>query len=108
MPQSQPQVIAMMPGNVNVPTDNGLFISVNISSDGSPEALAAIPDAVQEIVDMFQAWSGRHPLADVTGQVYDTSLSSVTPANPIPVPDPPGEDPNPDDLLADETPSTVV
>lgn len=110
MPTGAPQTIAMMPGQINVPAANGLFISVSVSTDGTPEALAALPPALQSIIDLFQDWPGKWEGADVTGQLYDVALSSVTPTNPVPLPDPPVEDPDPNDLVAgdEEAPSTVV
>jgi hypothetical protein len=108
VPIEQPQVIAMMPGNINVPAANGLFVTVNVQSDGTPEGLAAIPGAVQEIVDMFQEWSGKFPGTNVTGQVYGTELSAVTPTNPeVDTAEPPVEDPDPSDLTGSEEPATV-
>lgn len=102
MPTGTPVPIQMMPAQINVPTANGLFVTVSIQGDGSPEATALVPAAVQQVVDLFQGWSGRHPAADVTGQLYDATLAAVTPTDPIPAPEPPEEPP------ADFAPSTVV
>lgn len=93
MPIGEPMAIAMMPGQINVPAANGLFISVSVQSDGSPEGMALVPATVQDVIDLFQDWPGRLATADVTGQLYDTQLSSVTPTDPIPLPDPPEEPP---------------
>lgn len=88
MPLGDPQPVQLMPASINVPTDNGLFISVSVQSDGTADE-ATVATAVQQIIDLFQAWPGRHPAADVTGQLYSTELAAVTPTNPIPPPDPP-------------------
>ena len=105
MPTGSPQPVQLMPAQINVPTDNGLFINVSVQSDGtSPEG--AIPAAVQQLVDLLQGWEGRHPLGDVAGQLYDSTLSAVTPTNPVPPPLPPEEEP--ETLMADESPSSVV
>lgn len=95
MPTGEPQEVQMYPSQINVPTENGLFVSVSVQSDGTPEATALIPDAVQEIVDLLQGWSGRHPLDNVSGQLYGVELRMVTPTNPAPLAD-------------DESPSQIV
>lgn len=105
MPTGSPQEISMMPGQISVPAD-GLFISVSVQSDGTPASLAALPNVLQDIVDLFQGWSGRLPGADVTGQLYGTTLAAVTPTNPVPPPLPPEEEP--EVLAGDESPSEVV
>lgn len=110
MPTGEPQSVQMFPAQINVPAeDPHLFISVSIQTDGQA-AEGAVEAATQEIVDLFQAWPGRLQVADVTGQLYGVELSGVTPTNPVPPPDPPEEDPDPNDLVAgeDEAPSTVV
>lgn len=102
MPTGAPQTIAMMPGQITVQAADGLFVSIQVNTDGTPEALAALPAAVQSIIDLFQDWPGKWPNSDVTGQLYDVALSNVTPTNPVPIPDPPEEDPDPNDLVTPE------
>jgi len=89
MPIGEPAPVSLMPAQINVPASGNLYINVSVQSDGSPAGLASIPAVVQDIVDLFQEWSGRLPGADVSGQVYDTELSAVTPTNPVPPLDPP-------------------
>jgi hypothetical protein len=75
-----------MPAQINVPTLH-LFINVSVQSDASTEGNAALEPAVQELVDLIQTWSGR--IADVTAQLYDTTLAPITPTNPDPPLPPP-------------------
>lgn len=87
----EPTAVGMMPAMISVPAANGLMININVQSDGSPEGLALIPGTVQEIVDLFQGWSGLAALSNVQGQLYDTTLSMVGPTNPVVIPPPPVE-----------------
>jgi hypothetical protein len=75
-----------MPAQISVPTLH-LFIGMSVQSDGSPEGNAALNTSVQSLIDLLQTWPGR--IADVTGQLYDTMLSPVTPTDPDPLPPPP-------------------
>lgn len=97
MPTGQPQAITVFPASINVPHSH-LYISMNIQADGSPEGDAALAPSLQELIDLLQTWSGR--LADVTGQLYGTTLAPVTPTNPDPLPDPP--DPEPGEAAPEE------
>lgn len=90
MPTGEPVPIQMMPVQINVPTTH-LFVSMSIQADGTPESALAMETAPQELVDLLQTWPGR--LADVTAQVYGTTLATVTPTNPDPLPDPPQDPP---------------
>jgi len=76
---------------INVPHLH-LFIGMNIQSDGSPEGNAALETSLQELVDVLQTWENR--IADVTGQLYGSTLSPVTPTDPDPLPDPPEDPPS--------------
>lgn len=92
---SNSQIVALMPRQVQIPTDNGMFISLQIQGDGTPTE-DALDATLQSLVDFLQEWPGRHPLQDVQGQNYQTRLFFVRPANPIiPVDEPtePAEDP---------------
>jgi hypothetical protein len=94
MPVGTPIAVGIMPAMISVPAANGLMININVQSDGSPEGLALIPETVQEIVDLFQGWSGLVPQSNVQGQLYDTTMSVVDPTNPVildPPEPPPGE-----------------
>lgn len=86
MPTGEAQPVSMMPAQINVPASN-LFISMSVQSDSSPQGNAALETSVQGLVDLLQTWPGR--IADVTGQLYDTTLAPVTPTDPDPLPDPP-------------------
>jgi len=86
MPTGEAQPISVFPASISVPTTH-LFISVSVQSDGTPEGNAGVPGAVQELIDLLQTWPGR--VADVTGQLYGTTLAPVTPTSPDPLPDPP-------------------
>ena len=86
MPTGDPQSISLFPAQVSVPHTD-LYIGMTIQSNGTPEADAALETVVQELVDLLQTWEGR--LADVTAQLYGSTLASVTPTNPDPLPDPP-------------------
>ena len=88
MPLGDGQAAQMFPAQINVPTANGLFVSAQVQSDGTAEA-DAVQVALLSLVDYLQAWPGRHPGADVTGQFYDVTLYPATPTNPVPLPDPP-------------------
>jgi len=92
MPLGDPQPVQLFPAQISVPTANGLMIGLQVQSDGtaSPEAVSA---AVLDLVDYFQAWPGRAPGGDVTGQIYDVALVAATPTNPVPPPDPPVDPP---------------
>jgi hypothetical protein len=101
MPIDQvPQLVPMMPHQVNVPLPDGagMFVSVSIQTDGTatPEAMDT---ALQELVDYLQEWPGRRVDANVTGTKYDTLMYGVQPTNPIPPPD--GPEPEPDPPLAE-------
>lgn len=99
--EPDPQSVAAWPHQINVPTPDGsgMYVSLSIQSDGTatPEAMDA---ALQDLVDYLQAWSGRRVDANVTGLKYDTLLYTISPTNPIPLPDPPEEDPDPNDISA--------
>jgi len=91
MPSSSPQRVTMAASNVQVPmADNHLFVQVIIQGDGQEDP-GAVQALVQEVTDMFQGWDKANPLADVTGQYYQTDLYGVTPTNPLPPPPPPPE-----------------
>lgn len=88
MPLGDPQPVQLFPAQITVPTANGLMIGMQVQSDGtaSPEVVSA---SVLDLVDYLQAWPGKHPDADVTGQIYEVALVAATPTNPVPLPDPP-------------------
>jgi hypothetical protein len=82
--EPNPTPIMAWPHQVNVPVPDGvgMFISVQIQSDGTatPEAM---DDTLQDLVDYLQAWSGRRQDSNVTGQKYDSLLYTITPTNPV-------------------------
>lgn len=92
MPLGNPQPVQLFPAQINVPTDNGLFISISVQGDGT-QAADAVEVATLSLVDLLQDWPGRHPLADVTAQLYNTEMVPATPTNPIPPPPPPVDPP---------------
>lgn len=100
MPIGVPTSVSMFPAQINVPHLH-LYISMNIQSDGTPEGNSALDTSLQELIDLLQTWPGR--VADVTGQLYDATLASVTPTDPDPLPDPP----EPEGELAPEAPAEV-
>lgn len=91
MPTGEPQPLSIFPAQISVPHPS-LYIGMTIQSTGTPEGDAALPVTLQELIDLLQTWPGR--LADVTGQLYGSTLAPVTPTDPDPLPDPP-EDPPP-------------
>jgi hypothetical protein len=86
MPTGEAQPISIFPAQISVPHLD-LYIGMTVQSNGTPEAEAALTTVVQELIDLLQTWPGR--LADVTGQLYGSTLAPVTPTNPDPLPDPP-------------------
>lgn len=87
-------LVPMMPHQVNVPVPDGsgFQISVQIMSDGTPGTEAAMDATLQDLVDYLQAWPGRRPDANVTGQKSEYRVFSATPTNPVVI-DPPEEEP---------------
>jgi hypothetical protein len=83
--QPDPQSVIAWPHQANVPMqdDAHMFVSVQIQSDGqaAPEEMDAV---LQSLVDHLQAWPGRRPDGNVTGNKYDTLLYTVTPTDPVP------------------------
>jgi hypothetical protein len=90
MPTGEAQPISIFPAQINVPHLN-LYIGMTVQANGTPEADTALPTVVQELVDLLQTWEGR--LADVTAQLYGSTLAAVTPTDPDPLPDPPVDPP---------------
>lgn len=86
MPTGSTSPVSLFPAQINVPTGH-LFVSMSVQSDGSPEGNAALETSIQELVDLLQTWPGR--IADVTAQLYETTLAPVTPTDPDPLPPPP-------------------
>lgn len=100
--EPNPQPIEAWPRQVNV-SATGMSISVQIQSDGSGTATPQVLDAtLQELIDYLQDWPGKLVGSNVTGQRYDTLLYAVSPTDPEPLPDPPEDDPNPNDLQVQE------
>jgi len=92
MPLGTGQPVQLFPAQINVPTTNGLFISMSVQSDGTASA-ETVNAAVLELVDLLQGWPGKHPQGDVTAQIYEVELIPATPTNPVPPPDPPEPEP---------------
>jgi hypothetical protein len=91
--QPDPQAIQGWPNQVNIPTqDQRFFLSIQVQTDGTPSQEDQ-DQFLQELIDYFQEWPGRHPNLDVTGSRYQSWLYLVTPTNPIPPPPPPEEEP---------------
>ncbi len=97
MPTGEAQPITIFPAQINVP-HSVLYIGMTIQANGSPEADLALAPVLQELIDLLQTWPGR--LADVTGQLYGSTLAPVTPTDPDPLPDPP--DPEPGEMAPEE------
>ena len=93
--QPNPQPVSAWPHQVNVPVPGSeMFIAIQIQNSG--QATAEEMDAtLQSLVDHLQEWPGRDPIANVTGNKYDTLLYTVTPTDPIDPPDPPDPEPTP-------------
>jgi hypothetical protein len=100
--EPNPQPIEAWPRQVNV-SAVGMSISVQIQGDGSGTATPQQLDAtLQELIDYLQDWPGKLAGSNVTGNRYDTLLYMVSPTDPEPLPDPPEEDPDPNDLQVSE------
>ena len=88
--EPDPQPIMAWPHQVNIPVPDGvgMFLSLQIQSDGtaSQEAMDA---TLQDLVDYLQEWPGRRPDTNVTGQKYETLLYMVSPTDPVDLPPPP-------------------
>lgn len=78
-----PQPVQLFPAMINVPTESGLFVTVQVQSDGSQDATAMIPQVVQELTDLMQSWPGRQQIGNVSAQIYDVELSMVGPTDPV-------------------------
>jgi hypothetical protein len=89
-----PELVAMIPHQVNVPLPDGagMFVAVSIQSDGTadPEVMDA---TLMGLLDHLQEWPGRRPDADVTGVKYETNMYFARPTNPIPPPAGPEPEP---------------
>src|SRR6186713_2775848 len=93
--EPNPQSVTAWPNQVNIPCATpGFFLSIQLQTDGTP-TVETQDQLLQELIDYLQEWPGRDPLANVTGQKYDTKLYFVSPTNPIPPPDPPEDPPVP-------------
>lgn len=109
--EPNPQPFAAWPHSANVamPDGSGMSVQVSLQSDGTA-APGAMDATLQDLVDYLQAWPGKAPGTNVTGQKYDTLIYTISPTDPEAPPEPPEEDPDPNDLQVqgDEAPSTVV
>lgn len=83
------QRVNVYPAQINVPVDEGLFITVQIQGDGSPEAAARIEPTQQDLIDYLQDWPGKLNRSDVTGSFYDVELYLVNPTHMTPGDPPP-------------------
>lgn len=84
--EPNPTPVTIFPHQANVPAP-GMTLTVQIQSDGT-DPDADLDGTLQEIVDYLQAWPGRLPGGNATGQKYQSLLYTVTATNPDPVPDP--------------------
>jgi hypothetical protein len=95
MPRNgDPQQVNVFPAQINIPVDPGLFITVQIQGDGSPEAAARIEPTQQDLIDYLQDWPGKLDRSDITGSFYECDLFLVNPTHMVP------GDPPPDGLRA--------
>jgi hypothetical protein len=99
MPTGELQSVSIFPGQINVPCA-GFYISMSVQSDGSAESMANLEPYLQELIDLVQTWPRR--TGNVTGQLYGSTLATMTPTNADPDDTPPPDEPPAGEAVTEE------